>query len=78
MNPWFGLRKWNCFGIKEFSSWILISKMGAKMNLRIIMKNHTADSEKAFLTKSISKPYGHAASVRVKACSSDLRIKIIL
>ena len=30
------------------------------MDLRIIPKNHTADPEIGFLTKSISKPYGRA------------------
>ena len=30
---------------------------GVKMTLRIITKNHEADPEKGFLTKSISKPY---------------------
>ena len=34
--------------------------MAVKMNLRIITKNHTADPEKEFLTKSISKPFGRA------------------
>ena len=37
--------------------------MGVIMNLRIIMKNHEADPEKGFLTKSISKPYGHATAI---------------
>ena len=36
--------------------------MGVKINLRIITKNHAADSEIGFLTKSIRKPYSrHAA-----------------
>ena len=30
------------------------------MNLRIVTKNHAADSEIGFLKKSISKPYGRA------------------
>ena len=38
--------------------------MGLKMNLRIISKNHEADREIGFLTKSISKPYGHATAHR--------------
>ena len=38
--------------------------MIVKMNFMIITKNHAVDPEKGFLTKSISKPYGHAASVR--------------
>ena len=37
--------------------------MGVKMNLRIITKNHAADSEIGFLTKSISKPYGRATAI---------------
>ena len=37
--------------------------MGVKMNLRIITKNHAADPEKGFLTKSISKPYGGATAM---------------
>ena len=32
--------------------------MGVKMNSRMIPKNHEADPEIRFLTKSISKPYG--------------------
>ena len=34
--------------------------MGVKMNLKIIMKNHTADAQKGFLNKTISKLYGRA------------------
>ena len=37
--------------------------MGVKMNLRIITKNHAADPEIGFLTKSILKPYGCATTV---------------
>ena len=41
-----GLRKWNFFfGIKEFFFVFLISKMGVKMNFRIIPKNHETDSK---------------------------------
>ena len=32
---------------------ILISKIGIKLNLKIITKSHEADPEKGFLTKSI-------------------------
>ena len=39
------------------------SKMDIKINLRIITKNHAADPEKEFLTKSISKPYGRATAM---------------
>ena len=51
------------FGAKEFLTWTLISKMAVKINLRIITKNHAADPEKGFLTKSISKPYGRATAM---------------
>ena len=51
--------------------------MGVKMNFRIITKNHEADSEKRFLTKSISKSYGHARS-RPPALKLIGKIKIIL
>ena len=37
--------------------------MGVKMNLRIITKNHVADPEIGFLTKSISKPNGYAKAI---------------
>ena len=37
--------------------------MVVKMNLRIITKNHAADQEIAFLTKSVPKPYGLAAAM---------------
>ena len=37
--------------------------MGVKMNSRIITKNHAADPEIGFLTKSISKPYGRAKAM---------------
>ena len=56
-------RKLNFFDIINFFSDILISKNGVKMNFRIILKNHAADPEKGFLTKSISKPYGHATAM---------------
>ena len=36
------------------------------MNLRIITKNHAADPEIGFFTKSISKPGDHAESMGVK------------
>ena len=38
-------------------------KMGVKMNLRIIPKNHAADPEIEFLKKLISKPYGRATAM---------------
>ena len=37
--------------------------MGVKMNLGIITKNHAADLEIGFLTKSISKPYGRSTAM---------------
>ena len=37
--------KMNFFGVKDFFSSILTSKMDVKLNLRIITKNHAADSE---------------------------------
>ena len=37
--------------------------MGVKMNFRIITKNHAADPEIRFLTKSISKPFGRATAM---------------
>ena len=37
--------------------------MGVKMNFGIITKNHAADPEIGFLTKSISKPYGRATAI---------------
>ena len=48
---------------------ILIYKIAVKMNARqsinftIITKNHAADPEIWFLTKSISKPYGRATAM---------------
>ena len=51
------------FGVKEFFSRLLISKMGVKMNLRIITKDRAADPEKRFLTKSILTPYGYVTAM---------------
>ena len=51
------------FFIQEFFSRILIPEMHVKMDLRIITKNHAADPEIAFLTKSISKPFGRATAM---------------
>ena len=48
-----GLR--NVIRVKEVFLCILILKMGAKMNVRMIRKNHAADLEKGFPTKSILK-----------------------
>ena len=48
---------------RSFFAEILISKMGVKMNLRIITKNHAADPKIGFLIKSISKPNGRATAM---------------
>ena len=56
-------RKSKFLGVKEFFSRIFIPEMDVKMNLRIITKNHAADPEKGFLTKSISKPNGRATAM---------------
>ena len=37
--------------------------MGVKINLKIVTKNHAGNSEKRFLAKSISKPYGCATAL---------------
>ena len=58
-----GIRKRNFLSVKKFFLLILISKMGVKMNLKIITKNHPADPVKGFLTKSISKPYGRITAM---------------
>ena len=63
--------------------------MGVKMNLRIIMKNHAAVPEIEFLTKSISKPYGHATAmppaweltylvIITNSGTDDLRLKYLV
>ena len=56
------LRKWDFFCCKKFFMNFDL-KMGFKMNLRIIMKNHAADPEIGFLAKSILKPYGRVAAI---------------
>ena len=38
-------------------------KIAVKINFRIIKKNHPADPEIGFLTKSISKPYDSATDM---------------
>ena len=53
----------NFFGVKKIFFMNFCLKIAVKMNLRIITKNHTADPEKGFLTKSLLKPYGHAAAM---------------
>ena len=37
--------------------------MGVEMNSRIKTKNHEADPERGYLTKSISKRYGSATTM---------------
>ena len=51
-----------------------ISKMGVKMNLRIITKNHAADPEIGIFTKSISKPYCRATAMPP---ALDLKINFV-
>ena len=46
--------------------------MGVKMNFRIITKNHAADTEKGFLAKSTSPPYGRAKALPP---ASELNVK---
>ena len=53
----------------------MISKIGVKTNLRIITKNHAADPEIGFLTKSISKPHGRATAVPTAWELSKVNIK---
>ena len=50
--------------VKEFFSWIWISKMGVKMNFRIISKNHAADSKIGSPQKSILEPMGLTSLIR--------------
>ena len=62
-NPWkLGFEN-DFFLFKNFFSRILNPEMDVKMNLRIITKNHAADPEIGFHTKSISKPYGRATAM---------------
>ena len=50
--------------------------MGVRMNLRIIMKNHTAaaDPEIGFLRKSISKSNDHATAMPTAWELKDFRL----
>ena len=48
--------------------------MGAKTNLRIIKKNHTADPVRKFLTKCIFKEYGRTRPGRQHE-TSNVRLK---
>ena len=47
-------------GLQQFFRLNFDLKNWCKKNLRIVTKNHEADPEKGFLTKSISKPYDRA------------------
>ena len=55
----------------NFFSKILILKMNVKMIFRSKTKNHTADPEIGFLTKSILKSYGRAAAMPTVRESND-------
>ena len=48
--------------------------MGLKMNLRKITRNHEADPEIEFLTKSIRKPYER---VTERPSASELEINLL-
>ena len=49
-NPTSEMKLFRC---QEFFSEISVIKIGVDINLRIITKNHAADLEKGFFTKSI-------------------------
>ena len=51
------------FWCQEFICINFDLKITVKIYLRIKTKNHTADPEIGFLTKSISKPYGRATAM---------------
>ena len=51
--------------------------MGVKMNLRIITKNHAADPEIEFLTKSISKPNGLVTAMPTAWELNCVRIRLV-
>ena len=61
---------------RNFFTRTFISKIAVKINLRIITKNHAADPDIRFLTKSISKPKGyvmaHADSVGVNRYKNEI------
>ena len=69
---WFtkiGVRNWNDFYFKEFYYIFFILKIGVKINLKIITKNHATDSEIGFLTNQFWSPWAatcHTNSVVVK------------
>ena len=50
------------------------------MNFRIITKHHAADPEIAFVTKSISKPYGRATVMPTAwelSCKTDALVEFV-
>ena len=60
---------------RNFFASIFILKMVVKMNLRILTKNHAADPEIGFLTKSILKPYGRVAAMPTAWDSKNVFIR---
>ena len=66
------------FWCEGIFSRILISKLDVKMNLSIITKNHAADPEIGFRTKSILKTYAAAMptvwELKILCCHSDSRL----
>ena len=52
--------------------------MGVEMNLRLITKNHAADPEIGFLSKSISKPNGCATAMPTAWESSKFEVGQII
>ena len=55
--------KMNCIWCQVIFLMNFDLKMGIKMNLRVITKNHAADRNLRFLIKSISNPYGRATAI---------------
>ena len=56
-------RFFSLFSSRLISAHYTQTKFVVKVNLTIITKNHAADPEIGFLTKSISKPYGRATAM---------------
>ena len=58
---WFmkiSVRKWNFYGLKDFFTWVLISKISVKMNFRIMKKSNAADSRMGSPKKWILEAFG--------------------
>ena len=72
--------KMNFFLVSRNFSFINFDlKMGVKINMRIITKNHAADPEQGFLKKSISKPYGRATAMpQALELRANFRSKFLL